>query len=105
MGRQLEAIGDTRVFEYHNRTLLQCLADHRQIGQQHSGLMLRTPVALPEQDHLRLLFPTYCQQSAEIGIGRNNDSIFVARTLENFGVRRRLKPLIPHMDGIVSILP
>lgn len=78
-----------------NAAAAERLFQRRQIGQQHGGLAFGSPRLLEPEKHDRQ-FDVLPQgkQSAEIGIGRNDDPIFISSPLENVFVDGGLHPVI-----------
>src|SRR6516162_4701723 len=60
---------------------------------------------LPEEDQRWFALRSQRKQGPEIGVGRNDDAIFVLRAVENIIVSRGLQPVIANMNGIVASLP
>ena len=95
-----------RVFEHNHAPALQSLFDRREICNQDRGLAFRPSVCcLPEEDERWFALRPQRKQGPEIGVGRNDDAIFVLRALENLFVSGSLERVVANMDGIVASLP
>jgi hypothetical protein len=67
-------------------------------------LFVGTPVgAASEQDYRRFGLISQSQQSAEIGVCRQNGSVFLGGPGEDLLVFGRLHPIIPHVDRVVPV--
>lgn len=58
-------------------------------------------VLCSEENDRRLTFLSQCEQSAEIGVGRNENSAFIPGAIENLAVCGCLQTVIAYMDGVV----
>src|SRR6185503_18499863 len=84
-------------------TIRNRLVDGRHVRQQQGELSrwfsIRTS---PEDDQRRRRLVREREQSAEIGVGRHEDSVFDCGMLQDDYVVGTLKAAFTHMDGVVT---
>ena len=57
---------------------------------------------VPEEDHGRTCALALGQQRAEVGVGRNQDSVLAGGTFEDHVVGGGFQPDVTHVDGVMS---
>ena len=87
---------------HHNTAVFKSLLYGVQIYQQYRQLLLRLVCNASKKNERRFAFLAFSEKSAEIGIGRNNDSFLGESQIKNGFVLGRPKAHIAHMDCIMS---